>query len=557
MSNERQFSHIEEARSRWEGSVLKKALSKHPERHEGGFVTASGIPLERLYDPRSDNPDTYLERQGFPGEYPYTRGVQPTMYRGRFWTMRQYAGFGTAEESNKRYRYLLEQGQTGLSVAFDLPTQVGYDSDHSLAVGEVGKVGVAVDSLRDMETLFDEIPLDKVSTSMTINAPAAVLLAMYVAVAENQGVDPSQLRGTIQNDILKEYVARGTFIFPPEPSMRLIRDTFEYCATELPRWNVISVSGYHIREAGATAVQEVAFTLADGIEYVKTALNAGLEVDAFAPQLSFFFIAGADLLEEVAKFRAARRMWARIMRDRFGATSDRSMMLRFHAQTSGAALTAQQPDNNVVRVTLYALAAVLGGAQSLHTNSRDEALALPTEESVQIALRTQQIIAHESGVADTVDPLGGSYVVEELTDEIERRAGEYLDEIDAMGGMVKAIETGYVQREIEDAAYAYQRGVEEGSRVVVGVNKYATEGKPPFDVMRQDPRIQEAQSERLSNVKYERDELEVTHLLQALKSAAEDESVNLLPPILECVRGYATLGEICGVLREVFGEYAG
>jgi len=555
MSNDSLFSLIEEARRTWEESVLEKTLSKHPERNGGDFSTASGIPLDRLYDPRSDDPATYTTREGFPGQFPYTRGVQPTMYRGRFWTMRQYAGFGTAEESNRRYRYLLEQGQTGLSVAFDLPTQVGYDSDHALSLGEVGKVGVAVDSLRDMETLFEDIPLDKVSTSMTINAPAAVLLAMYMVVAENQGVDPSQLRGTIQNDILKEYVARGTFIFPPKPSMRLIRDTFEFCSKELPRWNVISVSGYHIREAGATAVQEVAFTLADAIEYVKAALDAGLEVDDFAGQLSFFFIAGADLMEEVAKFRAARRMWARIMKDRFNASSERSLKMRFHAQTSGAALTAQQPDNNVVRVTLYALAAVLGGAQSLHTNSRDEALALPTEESVQIALRTQQIIAHESGVANTVDPLGGSYVVEALTDEIERRAQEYLDEIDAIGGMVKAIESGYVQREIEDAAYEYQKGVEDGSRVVVGVNKYATEDEPHFEVMRHDPQIQQTQSDRLSNVKFERDELEVTHLLKTLRDAAADESVNVIPPIMDCVRAYATLGEICGVLREVFGEY--
>jgi methylmalonyl-CoA mutase N-terminal domain/subunit len=556
MSENWSFARIAEARDRWEASALKRTLEKHPERRDE-FHTASGIPLGRLYDPRNDDPARYLEREGFPGEFPYTRGVQPTMYRGRLWTMRQYAGFGTAEESNKRYRYLLEQGQTGLSVAFDLPTQVGYDSDHALAVGEVGKVGVAVDSLRDMETLFDEIPLDKVSTSMTINAPAAVLLAMYIVVAENQGVDVAELRGTIQNDILKEYVARGTFIFPPEPSMRLIRDTFDYCAREMPHWNVISVSGYHMREAGSNAVQEVAFTLADAVEYMKTAMDAGLEVDAFAPQLSFFFIAGADLLEEVAKFRAARRMWARIVRDRFGARSERAMKLRFHAQTSGAALTAQQPDNNIVRVTLYALAAVLGGAQSLHTNSRDEALALPTEESVQIALRTQQIIAHESGLADTIDPLGGSYVVEELTDEIERRAQEYLDEIDAMGGMVKAIERGYVQREIEDAAYAYQQGVEEGDRVVVGVNKYVTEEQPHFQVMRPDPRLRDAQTDRLAAVKYERDELEVAHTLQALERAAADDQVNLIPPITDCVRAYATLGEIVDVLRKVFGEYSG
>ncbi len=555
MSEPIDLEQLETARGEWDKTVLAPALEKNPGRDEAALRTASNISLQPLYDPTSDNPATYLERQGFPGCYPFTRGVQPTMYRGRLWTMRQYAGFGTAEQTNARFRYLLDQGQTGLSVAFDLPTQVGLDSDHSLALGEVGKVGVAIDTLRDMEALLAEIPLDEVSTSMTINAPAAVLLAMYIVVAESQDADWSRLRGTIQNDILKEYVARGTYIFPPGPSMRLIQNTFEFCARKLPKWNSISVSGYHIREAGATAVQEVAFTLADAIAYVETALEAGLNVDEFAGGLSFFFSAGSDLLEEVAKFRAARRMWARIMKQRFGAQSPRSMTLRFHSQTSGAALTAQQPDNNVARVTLHALAAVLGGTQSLHTNSRDEALALPSEESVQIALRTQQILAHESGVANTVDPLAGSYVVEALTDEIEAQAHDYLERIASMGGMVQAIEAGYVQREIADAAYTYQRQLEDGKRIVVGVNRFTTTAEPHRDLMRHDPGLREAQLARLSDVRFERNEQAVLQALRALRNAAEQPGENLMYPIIDCVRRYATLGEICAELRRVFGEH--
>jgi methylmalonyl-CoA mutase N-terminal domain/subunit len=493
------------------------------------------------------------------------------MYRGRLWTMRQYAGYATAEESNQRYRYLLEQGQTGLSVAFDLPTQIGYDSDHKLAEGEVGKVGVAISSLEDMETLFDGIPLDKVSTSMTINAPAAVLLAMYIAVAKKQGVVVSRLRGTIQNDILKEYVARGTYIFPPEPSMRLITDTFRYCKDNLPLWNTISVSGYHIREAGSTAVQEVAFTLANAIAYVQAAIDVGLDVDDFAPRLSFFFGAHNNLFEEAAKFRAARRLWARIMKDHFRAQNPRSWMMRFHTQTAGCTLTAQQPDNNVVRVTLQALAAVLGGTQSLHTNSRDEALSLPTEDSVRIALRTQQIIAHESGVADTVDPLAGSYFVEYLTDEIEKRAQEYIEKIDIMGGALAAIESGYIQREIQESAYHYQRAMDQKEQIVVGVNEFTISETTSLQLLKVDPAVRERQMARLAALRQRRDNRRVNNLLGKLEQTAlrqtrpepgrracpepgrRDE--NLLPVILECVESYATLGEICGVLRHVFGEY--
>jgi methylmalonyl-CoA mutase N-terminal domain/subunit len=476
------------------------------------------------------------------------------MYRGRLWTMRQYAGFGSAEESNRRYKYLLEQGQTGLSVAFDLPTQIGYDSDQPLAEGEVGKVGVAVDSLADMEALFEGIPLDKVSTSMTINAPAAVLLAMYVAVAEKQGLGPDRLEGTIQNDILKEYVARGTYIFPPGPSMRLVTDVFAYCAKAVPNWNTISISGYHIREAGSTASQEVAFTLADGVAYVEAAVKAGLGVDEIGPRLSFFFNAHNDLFEEAAKFRAARRMWARIMKERFGAENPRSWTLRFHAQTAGSALTAQQPDNNVARVTIQALAAVLGGAQSLHTNSRDEALALPTEDSVRIALRTQQIVAFESGAAQTVDPLGGSYYVESLTNRIEREALEYIGRIDEMGGAVAAIERGYMQREIQDAAYAHQRAVESGERVVVGLNKFRVEEGPPRGLLRVDPAVGERQAAALRALRSRRDRERVAAALRDIDVAARG-SANLMPPILEAVRAYATLGEICDAMRAVFGEH--
>jgi len=476
------------------------------------------------------------------------------MYRGRFWTMRQYAGFGTAEESNARYRYLLNAGQTGLSVAFDLPTQIGYDSDHPLCAGEVGKVGVAIDSLADMEILFDRIPLGDVSTSMTINAPAGVLLAMYIAVAEKQGVPRDKLQGTIQNDILKEYMARGTYIFPPVPSMRLITDIFAYCSREVPRWNTISISGYHIREAGSTAAQEVAFTLADGIAYVEAAVKAGMDVDTFAPRLSFFFNAHNDLFEEVAKFRAARRLWAGIMRNRFRASDPKSWMLRFHTQTGGSTLTAQQPDNNIVRVAVQTLAAVLGGTQSLHTNSRDEALALPTEQSVTIALRTQQIIANESGVTETVDPMGGSWYLESLTDAVEQQALGLINDIDAMGGMVKAIEEGYPQRRIQDAAYQYQKQVESGDRVVVGVNRFQQEESPASELLRVKPVVEASQKAKLAAVREQRNRTEVSGSLAALKKAASGEE-NLMPRILDCVRGYCTLGEICGVLREVFGEY--
>ncbi|NLX08957.1 MAG: methylmalonyl-CoA mutase, partial [Chloroflexi bacterium] len=486
---------LRQIRQEWEESKLSKVLSRFPER-KTQFTTSSDIPLERIYLPdETCDVDQYMEQLGLPGEYPFTRGVQPTMYRGRLWTMRQYAGYASAEESNARYRYLLDAGQTGLSVAFDLPTQIGYDADDPMALGEVGKVGVSISSLRDMARLFEGIPLDKVSTSMTINAPAAILLAMYIAVGKQQGVEPAKLRGTVQNDILKEYIARGTYIFPPQPSMRLITDLFAYCAQEVPHWNTISISGYHIREAGSTAVQEVAFTLADGIAYVQGAIEAGLDVDEFAPQLSFFFNAHNNFLEEVAKFRAARRLWARIMRERFGAKDPKSWALKFHTQTGGSTLTAQQPENNVVRVTLQALAAVLGGTQSLHTNSMDEALALPTEAAVQIALRTQQIVAYESGVADTIDPLAGSYLIEHLTDEIERRACEYIERIDALGGAQAAIEAGFIQGEINDAAYAYQKTVESGEQVVVGVNKFTSGGESGSEreILRVDPAIEQAQ----------------------------------------------------------------
>jgi methylmalonyl-CoA mutase N-terminal domain/subunit len=531
---------------------LDKLLAKRPERKDK-FTTLSGLPVDRLNLPPDPEPG-YMEKLGFPGEYPFTRGVQPTMYRGRFWTMRQYAGFATAKESNQRYRYLLEQGQTGLSVAFDLPTQIGYDADHELARGEVGKVGVSISSLEDMEVLFDQIPLDKVSTSMTINAPASVLLAMYIAVGEKQGVKPDQLRGTIQNDVLKEYSSRGTYIFPPKPSMRIITDIFAYCAREVPNWNTISISGYHIREAGSTAVQEVAFTLANGLAYVQAAVEAGLEVDDFAPRLSFFFNAHLDFLEEVAKYRAARRLWARLVKERFGAKNAKSLMVRFHTQTAGCSLTAQQPDNNVVRVAFQALSAVLGGTQSLHTNSRDEALSLPTQDSVTIALRTQQIIAYETGVTENIDPLAGSYYVEHLTDEIERQALDYIERIDEMGGAVEAVESGFVQREIQQAAYAYQKAVESDERVVVGVNKFVTDSPPPKNLLRVDPKVREEQIAMLAKLRNQRDNQAVKQRLAALKKAALGDD-NLMPPIVDCVRVYATLGEICDTLRQVFGEY--
>ncbi len=545
---------IKKRKEAWENTTLKKVLERFPERREI-FTTGSDKVVDRIYLPEDELKGDYLEKIGFPGEYPYTRGVQPTMYRGRLWTMRQYAGFGTAEESNSRYKYLLNQGQTGLSIAFDLPTQIGYDSDDPVSAGEVGKVGVAIDSLKDMEILFDGIPLDKVSTSMTINAPAAVLLAMYIVVAEKQGVSREKIRGTIQNDILKEYIARGTYIFPPAPSMRLINNIFEFCSTEVPKWNTISISGYHIREAGSTAVQEIAFTIADGIEYVRNAIGVGLDVDHFAGRLSFFFNAHNDLLEEVAKYRAARRIWAKVMKEKFSAQKEKSMMMRFHTQTAGSSLTAQQPDNNVIRVTIQTLAAVLGGTQSLHTNSKDEALALPTEDSVRVALRTQQIVAHESGVTNTVDPLAGSYYLEQLTDDIEKEAWDYINRIEKMGGMVQAIEAGYVQKEIQDSAYRYQKAVESGERVVVGVNKFTMKEKEPSGLLKVDPALGKIQVKKLREVKESRDNSKTADTLQDLGEAAKDTKTNLMPFIMEAVRSYATLGEISNVLRKEFGEY--
>ncbi|MCX6065652.1 MAG: methylmalonyl-CoA mutase family protein [Chloroflexi bacterium] len=538
--------------SRWKESAHKKSVEKFPER-KPRFETSSGIELPPVFVPADSDPD-YMDKLGLPGEYPYTRGVQPTMYRGRFWTMRQYAGFSTAAESNRRYRYLLGAGQTGLSVAFDLPTQIGYDADDPMALGEVGKVGVSISSVEDMAVLFDQIPLDKVSTSMTINAPAGVLLAMYIAVAKRQGVEMKALRGTIQNDILKEYVARGTYIFPPPPSMRLITDIFSFCAREIPAWNTISISGYHIREAGSTAAQEVAFTLADAIAYVQAALAAGLDVDSFAPQLSFFFNAHNNLLEEVAKFRAARRMWAKIMRERFKAQKPASWQLRFHTQTAGSTLTAQQPENNVVRVTLQALSAVLGGTQSLHTNSMDEALWLPTEKSVRVALRTQQIIAYESGAADSIDPLAGSYLIEHLTDEIERLASEYIQKIDDMGGAMKSIERGFMQSEIQDAAYTAQRAIEKNEDIVVGVNQFQTDEKVTLERQKIDPAIEAEAHERLRVLRAQRDNVKVNELRTALEIAAKGTD-NLMPLFIQCMENQVTLGEVCNTLRGVWGEY--
>lgn len=533
----------------------KEVLRKAPERKEK-FMTDDGFEIKRIYTPADLGEDwNYMEKLGFPGEYPFTRGVYATMYRGRIWTMRQYAGYATAEESNKRYKYLLSQGQTGLSVAFDLPTQLGYDSDHPLAEGEVGKVGVAIDSLWDMRILFDGIPLDKVSTSMTINSTAANLLAMYILVAEEQGVSQEKLRGTVQNDILKEYIARGTYIFPPQPSMRLTTDIIMYCAENVPKWNPISISGYHIREAGANAVQEVAFTLADGIEYVKAVIERGMDVDKFAPRLSFFFAAHNNFLEEIAKFRAARRLWAYIMKEWFNAKNPRSMMLRFHTQTAGSTLTAQQPENNIVRVAIQALAAVLGGTQSLHTNSYDEALSLPTEKSVRIALRTQQIIAYESGVVDTVDPLGGAYYIEWLTDHIYEEALKYIEKIQKMGGMMRAIERGYVQKEIAEAAYKYQKEIEEGKRIIVGVNAFVTDEPIEVEILKVDPSIREKQIERLKKLRSERDNKKVQEALDKLRNAAEKEDENLMPYIIEAHRHLATLQEVTDVLREIWGEY--
>ena len=540
----------------WQDSTLSRVTQRFPERRDS-FATDSGLDLDTVYTPEDDAgaAGDYADAIGYPGEFPYTRGVQPNMYRGRIWTMRQYAGYATAAATNERYRYLLENGQTGLSVAFDLPTQIGYDSDHALAEGEVGKVGVPVCSLADMETLFDGIPLDKVSTSMTINATASVLLCLYIAAGKKQGVSPDQLSGTLQNDILKEYIARGTYAYPPRPSMRLVVDVFRYCAENVPRWNTISISGYHMREAGATASQELAFTFANAIAYVQAAVDAGLPVDDFAPRLSFFFVAQNNLFEEVAKFRAARRLWANIMRDRFGAKDPRSMMLRFHTQTAGVTLTAQQPDNNVIRSTVQALAAVLGGTQSLHVNSRDEALSLPTEESAQLSLRTQQILAHESGAADVVDPLGGSWYIENLTDRLEASTLDYIQRIDRMGGAVAAIEDGFQVQEIGDAAFRHQREVDENDRVVVGVNQYVSEAPPIAGLLRVDPTAAAEQVERLRTLRRERDNMAVQISLARLADAARSAGANTIPPMMECVERYATLGEICDVLRQVFGEY--
>lgn len=539
---------LNEAKAQYEAEIAKMTTRK-PE-----FATASGRAVAPLYLPSEGCEDEYMEKLGFPGQYPFTRGIQPTMYRGRLWTMRQYAGFATAEESNRRYKYLLNQGTTGLSVAFDLPTQIGYDSDHPMSMGEIGKVGVAIDTLADMEALFDGIPLDQVSTSMTINASAAVLLAMYIAVAEKQGISPQILKGTIQNDILKEYIARGTYIFPPRPSLRIISDIFAFCTEHVPKWNTISISGYHIREAGSTAGQEIGFTLANAITYIEAAIRAGLHVDQFAPRLAFFFAAHTDLLEEVAKFRAARRLYARIMRERFKAENPKSWMLRFHTQTGGVTLTAQQPDNNVVRVTIQALAAVLGGTQSLHTNSRDEALALPSEEAVTVALRTQQIIAHESGVANTIDPLGGSYYVEKLTDELEAEAADYIEKVEALGGVIPAIEQGWIQRQIEEAAYRFGQEVERGERIIVGVNKFTSEAETPIELLKIDENVEKDQIRKLKEVKESRDNALVKQHLKAIADAARGTD-NLMPFILDAVRAYASIGEICDSLRSVFGEY--
>jgi len=543
---------VQKAYQEWEENSYKKITAKSPERRNP-ITTVSFTTVKPLYTPADANPD-YEEKLGFPGHYPFTRGVYPSMYRSRFWTMRQYAGFGTAKESNERYKFLLAQGQAGLSVAFDLPTQIGYDSDDPICNGEVGKVGVAIDTLADMEILFDAIPLDKISTSMTINASASVLLAMYIAVAEKQGVPKSKISGTIQNDILKEYIARGTYIYPPKPSMRLITNIFEYCSREVPKWNTISISGYHIREAGSTAAQEVGFTIANGIEYVKAALAAGMDIDEFAGRLSFFFNAHNDMLEEVAKYRAARRLWARIMKEQFGAKDEKSMMLRFHTQTAGSTLTAQQVDNNIVRVTIQTLAAVMGGTQSLHTNSKDEALALPTEQSVQIALRTQQIVAYESGVANTADPLAGSYYVEAMTDQIEAEAVHYLETIASMGGVVPAIEAGYMQGEIQKAAYQTEMEIENGRQIIVGQNKFKVKEESPHNLLKIDMKVQEEQTKFLHSIRAQRNNDDVQKALAALKAGAEGD-VNLMPLIVEAVRVYASVGEICNTMRSVFGEY--
>jgi methylmalonyl-CoA mutase N-terminal domain/subunit len=554
MFEQADLEEIRSAKEAWEEETLEPVLDRFGERKETFTTDTEGQEVQRLYTPENIEDFDYEEDLGYPGEDPYTRGVYPTMYRGRLWTMRQYAGMGTAEETNERFQYLLDEGQTGLSMAFDLPTQMGYDSDDPMAAGEVGKTGVAIDSLRDMETVFEGIPLAEVSTSMTINAPASVLLAMYIAVGDRQGVDRAELRGTIQNDVLKEYIARNTYIYPPEPSMRLITDIFEFCAEETPKFNTISISGYHIREAGSTATQEIAFTLADGIEYVEAAIGAGLDVDEFAPQLSFFFASYNNILEEVAKFRAARRLWAEIMDERFGAEDPKSRQLKFHTQTAGSTLTAQQIENNVVRVAYQALAAVLGGTQSLHTNGKDEALSIPTEESVRTALRTQQILAHESGAADTIDPLGGSYYVESLTDDLGAEAREIIAEIDERGGMLRAIEDQWVQRRIQDVAFERQREQEEGERIIVGVNEFTTDDEQDVEIEEVSEEEERKQQRRLEAVRGERDDEAVEATLAALKEAARGEE-NLMPYIVDAVKAYATTGEICTALRDVFGEY--
>jgi len=549
----KKIEEIRSSKKKWERETVSKSLERIPERNE--FSTSSGIPVSRVYTPLDIRNFDYLQDLNFPGEYPFTRGVYPTMYRARFWTMRQYAGFGTAEQTNQRFKYLLEQGQMGLSVAFDFPTQVGYDCDHPMAKGEVGKVGVSASTLQDMEILFNGIPLDKVTTSMTINAPAMVLLAMYIAVGNRQGVEQLNLRGTVQNDVLKEYVARGMYIFPPKPSMRLVTDIFEYCSKKMPKWNTISISGYHIREAGATAVQEIAFTLANAIAYVQAAIERGLDLDRFAGRLSFFFASHNNFFEEIAKFRAARRLWAKIMRERFGAKKPTSWTLRFHTQTSGVSLTAQQPYNNIVRVALQALAAVLGGTQSLHTNSFDEAYALPSKDAVTVALRTQQIIAYESGVADTVDPLGGSYYIEYLTKEIEEKALKYIEKIDDLGGAVAAIEKGFMQKEITESAYRFQKAMEAKKQIIVGVNEFVSGEKVPIKILRINPEIEKMLVKRINHIRKQRNQTRVKEAINKLQDAAEKENVNLMPFVIEAVKEYATLGEICNTLREVFGEY--
>lgn len=550
LATDQEFSKLYEE---WKKKT-EELIKRFPEQKEA-FKTSSEIPIDRLYLPATLDSE-YMSQLGLPGEYPYTRGIQSTMYRAKNWTMRQYAGFGSAEETNKRFRYLLDQGQTGLSVAFDLPTQIGYDSDDQMSRGEVGKVGVAIDTLEDMEALLAEIPLDKVSTSMTINAPASVLLAMYIAVAEKQGIPSTALSGTIQNDILKEYIARGTYIYPPKPSMRIITDIFAFCAEHVPKWNTISISGYHIREAGSTAVQELAFTIANGMAYVEAAIEAGLEIDNFAPRLAFFFNAHNQFFEEIAKFRAARRIWAKIMKEKYGAKKEKSWQLRFHTQTGGSTLTAQQPDNNIVRVTVQALSAVLGGTQSLHTNSRDEALALPTEESARIALRTQQILAYESGATHTVDPLGGSYYVEALTDKMEQEVNAYLDKIEELGGAVTAVEQGYMQREIHQAAYEMQKKIESAEEIVIGMNRFTIENEQPPELLRVDPTLGEKQKAKLEKIRLRRDGVAVEQSLSSLRKAAQGKD-NLMPHILKAVHLYATIGEICNVLRDEFGEYQG